>query len=130
MALQLMKLLVTAATTTTVDPTDSRLFYVTTAPTAAGDTLTIDAASFLQDDGTLLTELPSLATNNSYFNVYINALLQMEGISTYTPGATGVGSLAIEVPGTAGVDPGIPVGTPIILEIVSYTPSSTTDVTT
>lgn len=127
MALQLMKLLVTAATTTNAVPTDARLFYTTTAPTAAGATLTIDAASFLQDDGTLLTSLPSLASNNSYFNVYINGILQMADISTYTPGATGVGSLAIDVPAGGS---GIPTGTPIVLELISYAPSSTTTVTT
>ncbi|MGG1401651.1 DUF4183 domain-containing protein [Bacillus salipaludis] len=127
MALQLMKLLVTAATTTEVTPTDTRFFYVTTSPTAAGSTLTIDAADFLLDNGTAATALPALAVNNSYFNVFINAVLQMEGISTYTPGGTGVGSLAIAVP--AGGD-GIPTGTPIVLELVSFAPSSSTDVTT
>lgn len=127
MALQLMKLLVTAATTTDANPTDSRFFYTTTAPTAAGATLTIDAASFLQDDGTSVTSLPSLANNNSYFNVYINGVLQMNDISTYTPGATGVGSLAIDVPAGGS---GIPTGTPVVLELVSYSPSSTTTVTT
>ena len=127
LALQLMKLLVSAATTTEVDPTDSRFFNVTTGSTAAGSTLTIDAASFFDDAGAAVTSLPTLATNNSYFNVYINGVLQMEGISTYTPGATGVGSLAIAVPAGGS---GIPADTPIVLEIVSYAPSSTTTVTT
>jgi len=127
MALQLMKLLVTASTSTNAVPTDSRFFYTTTAPTAAGATLTIDAASFLQDDGTSVTSLPALAASNSYFNVYINSVLQMSGISTYTPGATGVGSLAIAVPAGGS---GIPNSTPIVLELVSYAPSSTTTVTT
>jgi hypothetical protein len=36
--------------------------------------------------------------------VYINGVLQMEGNSTYTPDATGVGSLAFSLP--AGGDPG------------------------
>ncbi|MGQ7169346.1 DUF4183 domain-containing protein, partial [Escherichia sp. R-CC3] len=98
MALQLMKIAATGSTVTTTDPDDSRFFYVTTAPTTAGNTLTIDAASFFDDNGTAVTTLPTLATNNSYFNVYVNGVLQMEGISTYTPGATGVGSLAIAVP--------------------------------
>ncbi|WP_232509688.1 DUF4183 domain-containing protein [Parageobacillus thermoglucosidasius] len=102
-------------------------FLLTTAETAAGATLTIDAANFLQDGGNPATELPTLATNNSYYNVYINGVLQMEGIATYTPGATGVGSLAINVP--AGGDP-IPANTPIVLEIVQFAPSSTTTVTT
>lgn len=127
MALQLMKLFVSASTTTEAVPTDSRFFYITTTPTAAGATLTIDAASFLLDDGSSVTSLPALAANNSYFNVYINGQLQMDGISTYTPGATGVGSLAIAVP--AGGQ-GIPAGEPVVLELVSFAPSSTTTVTT
>ncbi len=127
MALQLMKLLVTATTTTEADPADTRFFYTTTAPIAAGATLTIDAADFLQDDGTALVSLPVLELNNSYFNVFVNAVLQMEGISTYTDGATGVGSLAIAVPAGGS---GIPTGTPVVLEVVNFTPDSNTTVTT
>ncbi|WP_391556977.1 DUF4183 domain-containing protein [Robertmurraya sp.] len=127
MALQLMKLLVTATTTTDAVPTDSRFFHTTTGETAAGSTLTIDAASFFEDTGAAVTSLPSLAANNNYFNVYINGVLQMDDLSTYTPGATGVGSLAIDVP--AGGD-SILTSTPIVLEIVSFAPSSTTTVET
>lgn len=127
MALQLMKLLVTAATATVAVPTDSRFFHTTTSETAAGSTLTIDAASFFDDTGAAVTSLPSLAANNSYFNVYVNGILQMDGLSTYTPGATGVGSLAIDVP--AGGD-SILAGTPIVLEVISFAPSSTTTVET
>lgn len=123
MALQLMKLVVTASTTTNVVPQDQRFFYVTTAETAPGSTLTIDAASFFQDDGSAVTELPALAANNSYYNVYVNGVLQMGGLSTYTPGATTVGSLTINVP--AGGDP-ILTDTPIVLEVVNYSPQSTT----
>jgi hypothetical protein len=123
LALQLMKLVVTASTTTNVVPQDQRFFYVTTAETAPGSTLTIDAASFFQDDGSAVTELPALAANNSYYNVYVNGVLQMGGLSTYTPGATTVGSLAINVP--AGGDP-ILADTPIVLEVVNYSPQSTT----
>ncbi|ADI26753.1 hypothetical protein BRO54_1746 [Geobacillus proteiniphilus] len=127
MALQLIKLFVAATTTTEVAPDVARFFYITTAEIAEGATLTIDAASFLQDDGSQATELPALATNNSYFNVYINGVLQMEGISTYTPGATGVGSLSITVPTGSG---SIPANTPVVLEIVQFAPSSNTTVTT
>jgi len=123
LALQLMKLVVTASTTTNVVPQDQRFFYVTTAETAPGSTLTIDAASFFQDDGSAVTELPALAANNSYYNVYVNGVLQMGGLSTYTPGATTVGSLSINVP--AGGDP-ILADTPIVLEVVNYSPQSTT----
>ena len=127
MALQLMKLLVTATTTTNVVPTPSKFFYVTTAETAAGTTLTIDAADFFLNDGTAAAALPPLATDNSYFNVYINGVLQMGGNATYTPGATGVGSLAFSVP--AGGDP-ILQGSPVVLDVVNYVPTSNTTVET
>jgi len=121
--LQLMKLVVTASTTTNVVPQDQRFFYVTTAETAPGSTLTIDAADFFQDDGSAVTELPALSADNSYYNVYVNGVLQMGGLSTYTPGATTVGSLSINVP--AGGD-SILADTPIVLEVVNYSPQSTT----
>lgn len=127
MALQLMKLLISATTTTEVTPSATKFFNVTSGETAAGATLSIDAADFFQDDGTAVTTLPTLSSNNSYFNVYINGVLQMEGISTYTPGATGVGSLDIDVP--AGGDP-ILSGTGIVLEVINYSPTSSTTVST
>ncbi|PKJ52045.1 DUF4183 domain-containing protein [Bacillus sp. SN10] len=127
MALQLMKLSIEASTSTTVSPLHSRFFYVTTAPTSSGATLTIDPSALFQDDGSVVTTLPTLTANNSYFNVYVNGLLQMEGISTYTPGSTGVGSLAITVPDGSS---DLATGTPIILEIVQFTPASTTTITT
>ncbi|MEK4381744.1 DUF4183 domain-containing protein [Aeribacillus sp. FSL K6-2848] len=123
MPLQLMKLVVTASTTTNVVPQDQRFFYVTTAETAPGSMLTIDAADFFQDDGSAVTELPALSADNSYYNVYVNGVLQMGGLSTYTPGATTVGSLSINVP--AGGD-SILADTPIVLEVVNYSPQSTT----
>ena len=127
MPLQLMKLFVSASTTTDVIPTNTRFFYVTTTETAAGATLTIDAGSFFQDDGSAATALPALDAENSYYNVFINGVLQMDGISTYTAGATGDGSLAITVPEGGG---SIPAGTPIVLETVQFIPTSTTDVIT
>ncbi|WP_274363662.1 DUF4183 domain-containing protein [Paenibacillus thermotolerans] len=127
MALQLMKLLVTATTITETVPTPEKFFYVTASTTGAGTTLTIDAASFFDDSGAAVTALPVLATDNSMFNVYINGVLQMQGISTYTPGATTVGSLAIAVP--AGGD-SIPSGTPIVLEVINFAPTSSTTVVT
>jgi len=122
-----MKILVNATTITNVVPTPEKFFNVTAAETAAGDTLTIDAAAFFLDDGTAATELPVLATDNSYFNVYINGVLQMEGNSTYTPGTTGIGSLAFAVP--AGGDSILP-NSPVVLEVVNYAPTSNTTVET
>ncbi len=127
MALQLMKLLVIATTTTDTTPTPEKFFHVTTGETAAGGTLSIDTADFFDDAGAAATDLPVLATDNSMFNVYINGVLQMQGIATYTPGITAVGSLAIAVP--AGGDP-ILTDSPIVLEVVNFVPASTTTVTT
>lgn len=127
MALQLMKLRVTATTTTTAGPAPEKFFYVTTGETAAGTPLSIDPAEFFDDTGAAVTELPVLETNNSYFNVYINGVLQMEGIVQYTAGAATVGSLTINVP--AGGEP-ILADTPIVLEVVNYAPTSTTDIAT
>ncbi|GGJ58805.1 hypothetical protein GGR02_000067 [Anoxybacillus voinovskiensis] len=127
MALEIIKLLVDVTTTTDVVPTVTRFFYKTTAVALPGSTLTIDAASFKDDNGNAVASLPALTSNNSYYNVYINGVLQMKGISTYTPGGAGVGKLQIQVPpGTIS----ILVNTPIILEVVQFAPSSTTTVTT
>ncbi|WP_147534299.1 DUF4183 domain-containing protein [Bacillus marasmi] len=127
MALQLMKLYVGVTTTVDADPENTRFFYVTGAPTAAGATLNIDAAAFFMDNGDPNVELPVLEADNSYYNVYVNGVLQMEGLSTYTPGITAVGSLAIDVP--AG-GPGIPMSTPVVLEVVNFTPTASNTVET
>src|SRR5690606_15661101 len=126
MALQLMKLAIDATTTIATAPTLVKFFYVTPSDVAGGTTLTIDAADFFDDSGASATELPVLATDNSMFNVYINGVLQMQDISTYVPGATTVGSLEIAVP--AGVDT-IIADSPVVLEIVNFAPTSTTEVT-
>lgn len=127
MALQLMKVSFNGIIDTDVNPDSAKFFYVTTAETAAGSTLSIDAASFFQDDGTNATTLPDLIANNSYFTVEINGVEQMQGLSTYTPGATGTGSLAIQVP--AGGD-SIPAGQPVTLQIVNFQSTSTGTFTT
>lgn len=127
MALQLMKIVAAASTPINTEPTPEKFFFVTTSETAARTSLTIDAASFFQDDGNAATELPALATNNSYFNVYINGVLQMDGNSTFTPGATGVGSLVFSAP--AGGDP-ILQSIPVVLEVVNFSPTANTTVST
>lgn len=127
MALQLMKLQVIATTTVEANPQPQKFFYVTTADTAAGTTLTIDAADFFDDSGVAVVSLPELAANNSMYSVSVNGVPQMEGITIYTPGATAVGSLVINVP--AGGD-SILAGSPVVLEIINYVPSSTVDINT
>lgn len=127
MALQIMKIAVSASSTVEVNPTVQRFFYVTTTTTGAGDTLTIDAADFFDDSGNAVVTLPALLSNNSTYNVYVNGVLQMEGISTYTAGATGVGSLEINVP-TIGAP--INIGVPVVVEITNYAPISSITIST
>lgn len=117
MALQLMKIAISGTLDTDINPDSAKFFYITEADTPAGSTLSIDAASFLGDDGEEVTTLPELAEDNSYFTVEINGVEQMQGISTYTPGATGTGSLDIAVPPGGG---SIPANQTVILHVVNF----------
>ncbi|WP_017473836.1 DUF4183 domain-containing protein [Amphibacillus jilinensis] len=127
MVLQLMKLAIEASTATTIDPESEKYFYVTEAQVEPGTSLDIDVADFFDNTGTAVVELPELITDNSYYNVSVNGVLQMQGLTTYTPGATGVGSLEIDVPADSEA---IIVGTPVVLEVVVFDPTSTTEITT
>ncbi|WP_067840934.1 DUF4183 domain-containing protein [Amphibacillus sediminis] len=125
MALQLMKLALDATVTTTLNPSTTKYFYVTTEVTPAGETLTIDPTDFFDDAGVSVSELPELATDNSYYRVYINGVLQMQGITTYTPGETAVGSLTVSVPEG---NESILLNTPIVLEVITYTPNTEAEI--
>lgn len=127
MPLQLMKIVVSVTTAVETAPAPERFFYVTTTETAAGATLTIDAADFFNDSGAAATALPALASDNSMYNVYVNGVLQMDGISVYTSGATAVGSLVINVPDEGEV---ILADSPIVLEVVNFVPVATNTVET
>jgi hypothetical protein len=85
----------------------------------------IDTTDFLQDNGTAAATLPTLAVNNSFYNVYINGVLQIGNLSTYTPGGIRVGKLDISVPAGQTISR----NTPVVLEIGTFTRSSTTTVT-
>ncbi|MED3038444.1 hypothetical protein CBR56_28785 [Bacillus thuringiensis] len=126
MAIQLMKLMVTADTTVDVKPTVHKFFLVGVPPLIGGK-YTITANNFFQGDGSTVSKFPAL-TGNSYVNLYINGVLQMNNIFTYTPAPGGVGakgSLAITVP--AGSPPIIR-KTSVVLEVVDFSLSSTTTV--
>ncbi|MGN7468500.1 DUF4183 domain-containing protein [Brevibacillus sp. SAFN-007a] len=123
--MEILKLVLTASTTTNVVPTVTRFFRRTLALVIGPATLTVQATDFLKDDGTAATSLPALPASNSYYNVYINGIMQMGGLSTYTPGGAGVGKLEIAVP----TGQTIALSTVIVLEIVSYAPTSSTIVT-
>ncbi|HHK5534984.1 TPA: DUF4183 domain-containing protein [Bacillus mobilis] len=126
MSLQLMKLAISAETTTDIDPDSITFFYVAT--TQIDGSITIPATQFFQSDGTPATEFPEI--QSLFPNLYINGVRQMNGIfliaeSPIFPSGTDW-FLIINLP--AGSDP-ILTGTPIILEYTQYTPSSTTTIT-
>ncbi|MGG0406102.1 DUF4183 domain-containing protein [Bacillus mycoides] len=127
MSLQVMKLAISAETTTNIDPDSIKFFYVATTQINGGSSTTIQATQFFQSDGTPATEF--LDSFNPFPNLYINGVLQMMGIYFILADGFPWGtewSLQIDLP--AGSDP-ILTGTPIILEYKKYAPSSTTTVT-
>lgn len=123
MPLRILKIAFTAEVTTTANPEVTR-FFLDLEEEATEGTLVLPVEDFETDAGVAATEFPELSANNSYYNCYINGVLQMEGITTYTPGPAGTGQLAIIV----GEDETIPEDTPIVLEVVNFSPTSTVDV--
>lgn len=125
MPLRILKIAFTAEVTTVANPVVTRFFHVLE-ETATEGTLTLAVEDFETDAGVVATALPELLTDNSYYNCYINGILQMSGITTYTAGGAGVGQLEI----TVDEDETIEEGTPIVLEVVNYNPTSTVETTT
>ncbi|MDQ0255325.1 hypothetical protein J2S74_002707 [Evansella vedderi] len=114
----------TAETTVETQPDIQRFFYELDQD-QTDTTFTIEVNDFEDDTGATPTALPELAEDNSYYNVYINGVLQMDETSSYTPGEQGTGQLAITVPD----DQTITAGTPVILEVSNFGPDAETDVT-
>ncbi|MEH7585308.1 DUF4183 domain-containing protein [Priestia megaterium] len=102
---------VTVATTTSVTPAPARFTVFVTAPMVAGGITSISAASFIDDTGAAITTLPAV-TANSYANVYINGVIQPT--SVYTLSTTAL-----------NIDDEVTVGTPVIVEFVTHTATST-----
>ncbi|WP_314004195.1 DUF4183 domain-containing protein [uncultured Paenibacillus sp.] len=126
MAASLIKLYVAAtasapvatggAVTTTVDPNVTR-FNATIAAGMIGATdTTIPAASFSDDNGNAVTNLPSTPANG-YINVYVNGLLQEAGLSTLS-------TTQLVLSTTAA-----PAGVPVVLEVSDYS-NTTSAITT
>ena len=126
MPLQIMKLAVSATLAIDTVPTVSRFYHIVTAPVTGAGTLTISVGDFMTDTGAAATTLPELIEDNSYFNVYVNGVLQMTDLLAYTPGDTGVGQLVVTVPDGSTLI----ADTPVVLEITNFTPTSETTITT
>ncbi|MCM3118770.1 DUF4183 domain-containing protein [Neobacillus sp. MER 74] len=126
MPLKIMKLAITATSTVDTFPTVERFFNEVAATVTGAGTLTIAVGDFWTDTGANATTLPALATDNSYFNVYVNGVLQMEDLLAYTPGGTGVGQLVITVPAGSTIEE----NSPVVLAITNFAPTSDTTIIT
>ncbi|MGG5741678.1 MULTISPECIES: DUF4183 domain-containing protein [Bacillus cereus group] len=71
------------------------------AGTGTGAAFAIAATACLNDAGAAATAFPVF----TYYNLYVNGVLQPGGSSTVTTGAAG----AITIPGGDTLDPGIPI---------------------
>ncbi|MBW7474758.1 DUF4183 domain-containing protein [Paenibacillus oenotherae] len=97
--------------TTTVNPVVSRFFATITAGMIGATDTTIPAASFIDDAEDPVTTLPAL-TADDYANVYVNGVLQQSSLSTITTTELVLGATDISV------------GVPVLLEIASFTNTS------
>lgn len=98
-----------------VIPTINRYFYIVTANTSLTNGATIPANLFTDDNGNAITEF-AIFNPNGYVNLFINAMMQEGGMYTVTADA-----LIIE-PTNATIF----TGTPIIIESVGFSASSST----
>lgn len=121
-----MKLAITATSTVDTAPTVERFFNEAVSTVVGAGTLTILVGGFFTDTGAAATTLPALATDNSYFNVYVNGVLQMEDLLAYTPGGTGVGQLVITVPAGSTIEE----NTPVVLAVTNFAPTTDTTIIT
>ncbi|MBD7944189.1 DUF4183 domain-containing protein [Psychrobacillus sp. AK 1817] len=122
LSLKIIKLAIGPKQSVSASPMVTRLFHEVPEIITDVSTHKIDTSMFLDDRGEVAQNLPLLNLNNSYFNVYINGVLQMDDNFAYTAGEDGVGSLLISLP----EDAEIPKGTPIIMEIINFAPEINT----
>lgn len=101
--------------TTTVDPIVSRFNATISADMIGATNTTIPAASFFDDNGNAVTNLPSPPTNG-YFDVYVNGILQQAGLSTLSTTELVLNTTSA------------PAGVPVVLEVCDY--SNTTSAIT
>lgn len=120
MALELLKLAINASTSIVTSPNVQKFFYVVDGDITGEDTLIIDAANFMDDTGATGVTLPELATDDSYFIVYVNGVQVMQNLLSYNPGGANEGSLEITVPaGSEIIDK-----SPVVLVVTNFEPTA------
>jgi hypothetical protein len=123
LSIQLFKLAIDATTTTDVDvsPETTNYFYLLNEDERTAGVLTIPATKFINDDGEIMTEdLTTVTTDNGYYLLFINGVLQQS--SLYTVDADG-SEVTVNDAGT------IPVGAPITLIVTNFVPTADSDTT-
>ncbi len=123
MATQLFKLAIDATTTTDVElnPEIENYFYLLEEVDRTDDVLTIPATKFIDDAGDIMTgNLTTAATDNGYYLLFINGVLQQSSLYT----VSGDGSQV-----TVNDAATIPVGAPITLIVTNFAPISDSDTT-
>ncbi len=123
MATILYKLVMDAVTTTntTTNPEVEKYFYNLDEAQRTGNTITIPATEFVDDAGNTMTgNLATTATDNGYYLLFVNGVLQQS--SLFTVSANG-SQVAITQAST------VPVSAPITLVVNNFAPTSTSTTT-
>lgn len=123
MATQLFKLVIDAETITDIEinPELDKYFYLLSEDERTGGTVTIPATEFTDDEGNVMTDnLTVVSTNNGYYLLFINGVLQQS--SLYTVSVDG-SQVVITDAAT------IPVGAPITLIVTNFAPISDSETT-
>lgn len=121
MPASLIKMYITATATaptatggsvsTTVSSTSQQVVALASAGTVTGTTLTILATAFVDGSGDPVTQFP---TNSGFYSLYVNGVLQQEGLSTLT-----TSQISIEDGDQ------IATSSPIVIQFVASTGNST-----
>ncbi len=123
MATTLFKLVMNAVTTTDTDsnPEVEKYFYNLQGTELTDDTITIPATLFTDDAGDTMTgNLTTVATDNGYYLLFVNGVLQQSSLFTVSAG----GSQVVITQAST-----VPISAPITLVVNNFAPSSTSTTT-
>lgn len=115
MAVELFKLAIEAESSIVLSPDIENFFYLFD-PGDVDETtgLTIEAADFVDDAGDPITSITEATTDNGYYQLFINGVLQQEGLYTVT-------TANVTIP-TITDSTSIPENAPITLIVTNFVP--------